>query len=242
MSGEARQPEMPTNPETSRRWLLRLATLAYAVTVVLAVTGGGVLMLGSLRLSARGTRNPLTVLVLAAGVALALAPRGRRWAALADDWRTVAGPLERAFAGPRLRRDAVVRVAAASVALALTATGLLIGSGGAGAADSYGYVSQARLWVKGTLTVEQPMLHDLPAGVPPEALVPLAYRLSTDRSAIVPVYAPGYPMVMAVFERVGGPSAVYAVMPLLGGVAVWCTYLLGARQYCWRRARRCSSS
>src|SRR6185295_3687578 len=45
--------------------------------------------------------------------------------------------------------------------------------------------------------------------------------------AIVPVYAPGLPMVMAIFERLAGPQAVFYVVPLLGGVAVWATYLMG---------------
>ena len=43
----------------------------------------------------------------------------------------------------------------------------------------------------------------------------------------MPVYAPGLPILMAVFERFGGPQAVFYVMPLLAGVAVWATYVLG---------------
>jgi 4-amino-4-deoxy-L-arabinose transferase-like glycosyltransferase len=35
-------------------------------------------------------------------------------------------------------------------------------------------------------------------------------------------------MVMAIFERVGGREAVFHVVPLLGGLAVWATYLMGA--------------
>jgi 4-amino-4-deoxy-L-arabinose transferase-like glycosyltransferase len=34
---------------------------------------------------------------------------------------------------------------------------------------------------------------------------------------------------MAIFERVEGPEAVFWVVPLLSGLAVWATYLLGAR-------------
>ena len=34
---------------------------------------------------------------------------------------------------------------------------------------------------------------------------------------------------MAIAIRVGGPSAAYLVVPLFGGLAVWLTYLLGAR-------------
>ena len=34
-------------------------------------------------------------------------------------------------------------------------------------------------------------------------------------------------MLMAAFQAVGGPRAVYAVVPLLGAATVWGTYLLG---------------
>lgn len=48
-----------------------------------------------------------------------------------------------------------------------------------------------------------------------------------DGTSLVPVYAPGLPILMALFERFGGPQAVFYVMPLLAGVAVWATYVLG---------------
>ena len=46
---------------------------------------------------------------------------------------------------------------------------------------------------------------------------------------IVPTYPPGLPLVMAAFAGVGGPGAVYWVVPLLGALAVWLTYVLGRR-------------
>ena len=46
---------------------------------------------------------------------------------------------------------------------------------------------------------------------------------------MVPSYASGLPLTMAVFERLAGPRAVFWVVPLLGGLAVWSTYLLGRR-------------
>ena len=75
--------------------------------------------------------------------------------------------------------------------------------------------------------ITQPLLDDLPSGVPQDALVPLGYRLSPDRSGLVPVFAPGLPMVMAVFERVAGRNGVFLVMPILAGLAVWATYGIG---------------
>jgi hypothetical protein len=210
--------------EAARRALLGLATFAYLLALGIALTGGGILTIGSLRLSIRGTRNPLLVLALTLAAALALSPRGRRWRTLADEWAAITAPFERIASRLAIRPA----TAAAAIAAGVAAVGILVGTGTAGAADSYGYVSQARLWANGELRVEQPLLRNLPDGIAPETLVPLGYRLSTDRQALVPVYAAGYPMVMALFERIGGPDAVYLVMPLLAGVAVWCTYLLGA--------------
>ncbi len=51
----------------------------------------------------------------------------------------------------------------------------------------------------------------------------------TDGTDIVPIYSPGVPLLMAVFKLVGGPRAVYYVVPLLGGLAVWFTFLMGRR-------------
>ena len=44
---------------------------------------------------------------------------------------------------------------------------------------------------------------------------------------MVPMYSPGLPMMMAVFQAVGGERAAYFVVPLTGAVAVWATFLLG---------------
>ena len=64
------------------------------------------------------------------------------------------------------------------------------------------------------------------------SLAPLGYRPHTANPAdkdIVPIYSPGLPMLMAVFKSIAGSRAVFWVVPLLGGLALWATYLLGAR-------------
>lgn len=114
---------------------------------------------------------------------------------------------------------------AAAVAVALVFIGLTKGAHVAGAADSYGYVRQAHLWATGNLRPAAPGYELLPAGVSSDAFVPLGYRFASDRVALVPVYAPGLPMQMALFEWLGGPSAVFYVMPLLAGMAVWGSYV-----------------
>ena len=115
------------------------------------------------------------------------------------------------------------------VAAAVVAVGLLRGAPYAGGSDAYGYVSQADLWAKGSLHIEQPFVRDIGWPFEAAALTPLAYRPTPDGTAIVPIYAPGLPMLMAVFERLANRAAVFYVVPLLGGVAIWATYLLGKR-------------
>jgi hypothetical protein len=62
------------------------------------------------------------------------------------------------------------------------------------------------------------------------AMTPLGYRPSDDHpGTLVPIYAPGLPLTMAVAERIGGMRAVYAVMPALAVVAVWFAYRLGVQ-------------
>jgi hypothetical protein len=97
-----------------------------------------------------------------------------------------------------------------------------------GGSDTYGYVSQSALWASGRLVV-----HDRLAALAPllgRSVAPLGYQLATVPGAIVPVYSPGLPLVMAVARKTTGiADAIYYVVPLAGGVAIWLTYILGAR-------------
>ena len=116
---------------------------------------------------------------------------------------------------------------AASVAIASVAAGVHFGIFAAGGADAYGYVSQAALWASGDLAAPDP-LAALEARLGP-AVAPLGYQLARVPGAIVPIYSPGLPLAMALASTIGGPSGVYYVVPMLGGLAVWLTYLIGAR-------------
>ncbi len=122
---------------------------------------------------------------------------------------------------------------AAAVAVAAVVTfGLHYGLFVAAAADAYGYVSQADLWASGSPIVRQPFAEAMTWPNADVTLAPLGYRPhrpAPHGTDIVPIYSPGLPMVMAVFRRLAGPQAVYVVVPLLGGLAVWATYLMGAR-------------
>ncbi|HKC56739.1 MAG TPA: glycosyltransferase family 39 protein [Vicinamibacterales bacterium] len=94
--------------------------------------------------------------------------------------------------------------------------------------DSSGYVSQAHKWVNG----------DLRSPIPEWAIrgtfggayaagAPVGYTVAADGQSYVPVYSPGLPLIMSLFERAGGADAVFYVVPLFGALLVWGTYLLG---------------
>ena len=63
------------------------------------------------------------------------------------------------------------------------------------------------------LHIEQPFVRDMGWPFEAAALTPLAYRPTPDGTAIVPIYAPGLPMLMAVFERLANRAAVFYVVP-----------------------------
>ena len=116
---------------------------------------------------------------------------------------------------------------AAGVAIASVAMAIRFGIFAAGGADGYGYVSQASLWAQGRLVVPDPLAAVEPVLGP--AVAPLGYLRARTPGAIVPTYPPGLPLAMALALKIAGPSAVYYVVPILGGIAVWLTYVLGAR-------------
>jgi 4-amino-4-deoxy-L-arabinose transferase-like glycosyltransferase len=232
----------PTSP-LLRRVALLLALVAASWSYVLAqVPAGIVLQMGSVRLSSRNPLNPFLLAVVSAALALALAPAGRRWGTLTTDALSIHEIVPRqpralwsdgVAAVGRMRRRLPGEPHAATVATLLLAAAIVvlgIGRGAlvAGGSDSYGYVSQAQLWASGTLRTERPSVAlELNGLVPDEAFAPLAYLPSPDGTFLVPMYSPGLPMLMGVFARVGGAQAVFFVVPLLAGLAIVATYVLG---------------
>ena len=101
----------------------------------------------------------------------------------------------------------------------------------AGGSDAYGYVSQADLWLNGNLKVPQPWVAQVPWPNREWTFTPLGYRPVERKGewAIVPTYSPGLPMLMAAAKRVGGQCALFAVVPVLLGLAVLATYGFGCR-------------
>jgi hypothetical protein len=206
-----------------------IAAVSGTWAIAVTLTGGFAVDSSLIHFSSRSPRNASLIAALSAAIAWALAAPSRRRQWLTMTRRramdTAAGVL-RVVDGvsPRL-----APALAGAVSVAILILGLLKGTHVAGAGDSYGYASQADLWAHGTLRVEQPLMDEMKWPLAREALAPLGYRPAVQGAAIVPVYGPGLPMVMAVFARVAGRPAVFYVVPALGALAVWVTYLMGSR-------------
>ena len=131
-----------------------------------------------------------------------------------------------------MNSDRAMALAAGTLALAVLYAGVRWGALVAGGADSYGYVSQAGYWQRGSVTVQEDVIG--PSPWPNAALTwsPLGYRPSPHRpDAIVPLYAPGLPLLMALCQLIAGYCGAFLVVPLCGAATIWLTYLLGRRVF-----------
>ena len=129
-------------------------------------------------------------------------------------------------------RGPAIPLAAALLALAAAGGGVRWGVMVAGGADSYGYVSQAGYWQRGSVVVQEDVIR--PSPWPGAALTwsPLGYRPSPTRAdAIVPLYAPGLPLLMALGQLIAGFCGAFFVVPVCGGMTIWLTYELGRRVF-----------
>jgi hypothetical protein len=134
--------------------------------------------------------------------------------------------------GSSSRRPWLPALAAGVLAVAAFAAGLRWGAMVAGGADSYGYVSQAGLWPHGLPIVRQDIARSSPWPFSAETWAPLGYRPSPhERGALVPIYAPGLPLLMAIAQSMAGYCAAYAVVPACGALTVWLTFILGRRAF-----------
>jgi hypothetical protein len=120
------------------------------------------------------------------------------------------------------------------VALALWATGTTIADGTTAgfAADAYGYVSQAELWLEGSLKQPEPWAEQAPWPQAVWTFAPLGYRPPVgdeSRGELIPTYSPGLPMAMALVKRVAGHCAMFGIVPIMAGLLVWATFGLGRR-------------
>jgi hypothetical protein len=195
-----------------RRSLYLIACAAPVWAVIAYATDGIRLNFWGVRLSAT---EPIRPLILGAVAAAFYVWRYSRVALDADGrWLLTLA-----------RRAAVVAVPL--IILLGCVIGIQHGTFTAGGSDSYGYVSQASLWMNGSLRVQQPWVQQFSWPDREWTFAPLGYRPLSADGTIVPTYAPGLPILMAAFQGLLGANGPFFVVPVFGALALWFTYLLG---------------
>jgi hypothetical protein len=197
---------------SGRRLLYVLACVLPVWAVVAYFTGGVGWMLGPIRLSSRQPLRPLVVGLALAGWYVWKYPRA-----------------EREEDGRWLQRWAA-RVLPFAVPLAVLLAlylGIHDGSFAAAGSDSYGYLSQARLWLSGIPRVEQPWVQDFSWPNREWVFSPLGYRPFSPDGTLVPTYPPGLPMLMALAFGVFGDNGAFYVVPASAALLLCSTYVLG---------------
>ena len=142
-------------------------------------------------------------------------------------FRTFVRNLGHALSTSSLPRD---RWLVAVLAAAAMAVAIVYGSRAIGGADEYGYVSQADLWLHGGRKIDQPFVTAVPWPRAALSFSPLGYWPDPlDDRRLVPLYAPGLPMLLAAAKAVGGQTAMFLVVPLFTALLVLGTYGIGRR-------------
>lgn len=118
------------------------------------------------------------------------------------------------------------------LAAAVLSAGVVFATTAASGADSFGYVSQADLWLEGKLTVDVPAIRQVPWRSSIWSFTPLGYRPTDDQSdpwKLVPVYAPGLPLLLAGAKAFAGQEGMFWVVPISGAILVLATFGIGLR-------------
>jgi hypothetical protein len=203
----------PGSPSRSSFVAFGLAVAAALIAVAIIISGGFSVRLFGVRVSSHGALRPALFALLFLAIAYRRLPEWQKGAAVR-------------YLGRVLWKLAAW--AAPAAATALLALCWIYGTRAAGGSDIYGYVSQARLWLAGDLHVHQ----DFAASVPwPNAdwtFTPLGYRPAANHT-IVPTYAPGLPLLMAIFMKIAGSCGAFVVTPLSGALLVLLTFALGVQ-------------
>ena len=193
------------------------ATLLWAIWITIA--GGFITTIAGLRIRSNNPQRVLMITAVALGGYFLLGGRI---------------PIARLTAAARRSANAIAGhpgMIAVLLAISSTVVAMSGSTRMAGGADAYGYVSQADLWLQGSLAVQQPWVAEVPWPDAKWTFTPLGYR-PVDREgewSIVPTYSPGLPILLAVAKRVGGQCTMFGVVPLLAGLTVLGTYGIGRR-------------
>jgi hypothetical protein len=192
--------------------LLAAALVGVVLTAWVATMGGVRFSLFGIAVRATDPYRPLIVAAVAFTIRILIGGR-----------HSIQGDARRIWAacGPRATTAALI--------LIVVCVGLLFGSGIAGGADSHGYISQADLWLKGSVVIAQPDARKVPWPEGQWTFSPLGYRPAASRNDIVPVYAPGLPLLLALFKFIAGQCAIGWTVPLFAGVLLAVTFAIGRK-------------
>ena len=195
------------------RVLAALAGLAFGWGITAWLAGGMSVTIGGLRITTSNHWRPIAV-----GMAAALA------AVLANGWRASLDTLSKTAAGMTPRRAAI------GLAIGTTLLSLVASSWTASGPDSYAYVSQAAMFREGRLSLPMDLTSEAPWPDAHKTFEPFGYHaIPGPVPKLVPVTAPGLPMLMAGLQALAGHCAAFLVTPIAGGVLVLAAFGIGRR-------------
>ena len=117
---------------------------------------------------------------------------------------------------------------AAVAAIAALATGIVLGTHVAGGSDSSCYLNAARLLSRGRVALDPPLARTASWKNAARTFTPSGFTSSpVDAFRLVPICSPGLPLTMAAFRTAHVTEML--VVPLLGALCVWLTYIVGRR-------------
>ena len=194
------------------RALAFAAIACCAVAIAIAIGGGLSVQLGPLAVRSHNPLRPFFLAVVCLGLALSRGTAALS-SALAWHWEV-------------LQRYA--RPVALILAFTTIAAGFRWGAFVAGGSDSYCYLNQAELIARGTMRDYEPLAEDLTWPGNFWSFVPAGHMpFGQPVPVLVPICPSGYPLIMAAARITAGRSAMFAITPLMGGLAVYLMFLLG---------------
>ncbi len=193
--------------------IFALAVIAGIVAITIAASGGFSVRISGTRISSRGTLRPALFALLFFTLAYRTRPAWQK------------GEVSRAIGRVLWAAAPWMPPIAAIIVLALC---WMYGTRAAGGSDVYGYVSQAHLWLAHDLHVHQGFAASVVWPNADWTFTPLGYRPGPNHT-IVPTYAPGLPLLMALSTRVFGSCGPFVVTPVCGALLILLTFALGVQ-------------
>lgn len=181
----------------------------------IALTGGGVLSFGGVRLSSRSIWRPVLAALLLGGLAA--------WQATTEERRAARHHARRGV-------DRAAPWLAGLAASMLAATSAVYNEHVAGGADSSGYLHQSQLWSAGRATLPAPLIGDGPWPLAGWEVSPLGFAPAATPGELGPTYSPGLPWLMSLGAALLGDTGHFLWTPLAAGLIVWLTFVLARRE------------